>query len=317
MDLKTRYMGLPLDHPIVASSSPLSETLDGIRRLEDGGVAAVVASTLFEEQCAPAHADGKAPGNGNIAFISQPDDYFKLLQRASDSVRIPVIASLNCVSQAGWVNYAKALEQAGASAIELNLFRLETSLDSNGQDVEEHYLDCLNLVKGNVSIPVAVKLSPFFSAMGTMAKRLDEAGADALILFNRYYMPDFNIESLSVTPALNLSTATEIRLPLRWLALLHGKIQTSLAASTGVETSVEVIKYLLAGADTVMTTSTLLRKGPAHTSHLINGLTGWMERHEFNSIGEMRGLLSHIKASDRLPFEQVNYLHSMESYGQR
>lgn len=317
MDLKTRYMGLPLDHPIVASSSPLSETLEGMRRLEDGGVAAVVTSSLFEEQCALAHAGVKDSGNGNISLMSQPDDYFKLLQRASNSLKIPVMASLNCLSQAGWVSYSKAIEQTGASAIELNLFRLETSLDSNRQQVEDYYVDCLNLVKGNVSIPVAVKLSPFFSAMGTMAKQLDGAGADALVLFNRYYRPDFNIKSLSASPTLNLSTASEIRLPLHWLALLHGKIQAYLAASTGVETSVEVIKYLLAGADIVMTTSTLLRKGPTHANHLIKGLAGWMERHEFNSIGEMRGLLSHIKARDRLPFEQVNYLLSMESYGQR
>lgn len=330
MDLKTRYMGLDLKHPVIASASPLSENLDGIRRLEDGGAAAVVLFSLFEEQIHREQAallDALDQGVNSFAeslsffpqvdfddFSTSPHAYLELVRRAADGTDVPIIASLNCVTSQGWTDYARQIEQAGASGIELNIFAIETDLFMTGQQVEQRYLDSLRLVKEAVSIPVALKLSPFFSAFGHMAKQLDEAGADALVLFNRFYRPDLDIDSLKVTPTLTLSHASEMRLPLQWIALLHGRIKTSLGATRGVETSVEVIKYLLAGADAVMTTSALLRRGPDYTASLVAGLEAWMGEHGFQSIEDMQGLLSHAKVSDPLPLERANYIRVLESY---
>ncbi len=330
MDLTTRYMGLDLKHPVIASASPLSETLDGIRRLEDGGAAAVVLFSLFEEQIRreqSALADAIDQGTHSFAeslsffpevdfdeFSTSPHAYLDLVRRAAEGTDIPIIASLNCVTSQGWTDYARQIEQAGASGIELNIFAIETDLFTTGQQVEQRYLDSLQLVKEAVSIPIALKLSPFFSAFGHMAKQLDEAGADALVLFNRFYRPDLDIDSLAVLPTLTLSHASEMRLPLQWIALLRGRIKASLGATRGVESAVEVVKYLLAGADAVMTTSALLRKGPGHTATLVAGLQAWMEEHEFQSLEELRGLLSHAKVSDPLPLERANYIRVLESY---
>lgn len=330
MDLTTRYMGLDLKHPVIASASPLSETLDGIRRLEDGGAAAVVLFSLFEEQIRreqSALADAIDQGTHSFAeslsffpevdfdeFSTSPHAYLDLVRRAAEGTDIPIIASLNCVTSQGWTDYARQIEQAGASGIELNIFAIETDLFTTGQQVEQRYLDSLWLVKEAVSIPIALKLSPFFSAFGHMAKQLDEAGADALVLFNRFYRPDLDIDSLAVLPTLTLSHASEMRLPLQWIALLRGRIKASLGATRGVESAVEVVKYLLAGADAVMTTSALLRKGPGHTATLVAGLQAWMEEHEFQSLEELRGLLSHAKVSDPLPLERANYIRVLESY---
>jgi len=330
MDLTTRYMGLDLKHPVIASASPLSETLDGIRRLEDGGAAAVVLFSLFEEQIRreqSALADTIDQGTHSFAeslsffpevdfdeFSTSPHAYLDLVRRAAEGTDIPIIASLNCVTSQGWTDYARQIEQAGASGIELNIFAIETDLFTTGQQVEQRYLDSLQLVKEAVSIPIALKLSPFFSAFGHMAKQLDEAGADALVLFNRFYRPDLDIDSLAVLPTLTLSHASEMRLPLQWIALLRGRIKASLGATRGVESAVEVVKYLLAGADAVMTTSALLRKGPGHTATLVAGLQAWMEEHEFQSLEELRGLLSHAKVSDPLPLERANYIRVLESY---
>ena len=330
MDLTTRYMGLDLKHPVIASASPLSETLDGIRRLEDGGAAAVVLFSLFEEQIRreqSALADAIDQGTHSFAeslsffpevdfdeFSTSPHAYLDLVRRAAEGTDIPIIASLNCVTSQGWTDYARQIEQAGASGIELNIFAIETDLFTTGQQVEPRYLDSLRLVKEAVSIPIALKLSPFFSAFGHMAKQLDEAGADALVLFNRFYRPDLDIDSLAVLPTLTLSHASEMRLPLQWIALLRGRIKASLGATRGVESAVEVVKYLLAGTDAVMTTSALLRKGPGHTATLVAGLQAWMEEHEFQSLEELRGLLSHAKVSDPLPLERANYIRVLESY---
>lgn len=328
MDLTTRYMGLELKHPIVASASPLSESVDGIRRLEDGGAAAVVMYSLFEEQIRRENATlDRLLESGTDSFAESlsyfpdmndagagPNQYVNLVRRASEALDIPLIASLNCVTAEGWIDYARQLEQAGASGLELNIYAIEPNLNIPGQAVEQRYLDILALVKQTVSIPVALKLSPFFSAFGHMAKQLDAAGADALVLFNRFYQPDINIDTLEVAPTLTLSGAGEIRLPLLWIALLHGKVNASLGATRGVETSVEAIKYLLAGADIVMTAAALLRHGPAYLAKLVAGLEAWMEERDFASVRQMRGVMSHAKVADPLAFERANYIRILESY---
>lgn len=328
MDLSTTYMGLALRHPLVASAGPLSGTLDGIKRLEDGGVSAVVMFSLFEEQIRHENAAfshlveiGSDSFAESLSYFPEmgayqigPESYLDLVRRAAETVDIPIIASLNCVSSEGWTDYAKQIQQAGAHGLELNIYSVAANLDMNGAAVEQHYLDILLAVKGAVSIPVSLKLSPFFSAMGHMAKRLDWAKADALVLFNRFYQPDIDIRSLSVEPTLHLSSPDEIRLPLLWIALLHGKLQASLAATRGVETADEVVKYLLAGADAVMTTSALLRHGPDYAAALVEGLKRWMDARGFNHVQQIRGLMSHGKAADAAAFERANYIRVLESY---
>ena len=330
MDLTTRYMGLELKHPVLASASPLSESLDGIKRLEDGGAAAVVLFSLFEEQIQreqTAWAQALDQGTESFAeslsyfpevelddFAATPYEYLNLVRRARESTGIPVIASLNCVTSQGWADYARQLEQAGASGIEINIFAIETDLDTDSLTVEQRYEDSLRLVKQAVKLPIAMKLSPFFSAFGHMAKRLDAAGADALVLFNRFYRPDLDIDTLTIEPTLTLSHPSEMRLPLQWIALLHGRVRASLGAARGVESSREVVKYLLAGADAVFTTSSLLRKGPGHLAELIQGLERWMEEHEFGSVADLRGLLSHARVRDPRPLERANYIRVLESY---
>ena len=328
MDLTTTYMGLELQHPIVASASPLSGTLDGIKRLEDGGAAAVVMFSLFEEQIRHENdAFSHLMESGTQSFAESlsyfpdvdeyqvgPESYLELLHDASESIEVPIIASLNCVTGDGWIDYAKQMQQAGASGLELNIYSVEPDLDATSDEIEQRYLDILAAVKSTVSIPVALKLSPFFSAMGNMAKRLDQAGADALVLFNRFYQPDIDIQSLEVTPSLGLSSAGEIRLPLLWIAILHGKLNASLAATRGVENPDEVIKYLLAGADAVMTTSALLRHGPAYTNTLLEGLKAWMEARKFSSVKQVRGSMSRANVANPAAFERANYIRVLESY---
>ena len=328
MDLTTTYMGLELQHPIVASASPLSGTLDGIKRLEDGGAAAVVMFSLFEEQIRHENdAFSHLMESGTQSFAESlsyfpdvdeyqvgPESYLELLHDASESIEVPIIASLNCVTGDGWIDYAKQMQQAGASGLELNIYSVEPDLDATSDEIEQRYLDILAAVKSTVSIPVALKLSPFFSAMGNMAKRLDQAGADALVLFNRFYQPDIDIQELEVKPSLGLSSAGEIRLPLLWIAILHGKLNASLAATRGVENPDEVIKYLLAGADAVMTTSALLRHGPAYTNTLVEGLKAWMEARKFSSVKQVRGSMSRANVANPAAFERANYIRVLESY---
>jgi dihydroorotate dehydrogenase (fumarate) len=329
MNLQTNYMGLSLKHPIVASASPLSGTVDGIKRLEDGGAAAVVMFSLFEEQIRHENeAFSYLMESGSQSFAESlsyfpdldedyqagPESYLELLQQASKAVDIPIIASLNCVTGKGWIDYAKQLQQAGAAGLELNIYSVEADLNTSGAEVEQRYIDILTAVKSTVDIPVALKLSPFFSAMGHMAKRLDQAGADALVLFNRFYQPDIDINELEVKPQLSLSSANEIRLPLLWIALLHGKINASLAATRGVEKPEEVIKYLLAGADAVMTTSALLRNGPSYISVLLQGLQMWMEARGFASVAQMRGNMDQSNVVNPSAFQRANYIRVLESY---
>jgi len=328
MDLTTRYMGLELKHPIVASASPLSESLDGIKQLEDANAAAVVMFSLYEEQIRQeSEAFDYFMEHGTLSFAESlsyfpeiddqpagPDNYLDLVRRASEAVDIPVIASLNCVSSEGWIDYARQLQGAGASGLELNIYAIEANLAVSGREVEQCYLDILRLVKSSVSIPVALKLSPFFSAIGHMAKQLDDAGADALVLFNRFYQPDLDIDHLEVAPTLRLSQAGEIRLPLLWIALLHGNVSASLGATRGVETAVEVIKYILAGADVVMSASALLRNGPRYLGNLVDGLSEWMDERGFRSLGQMRGVMSRGKVKNPKAFERANYIKVLESY---
>lgn len=328
MDLTTRYMGLELKHPVMASASPLSGSLDGMKRLEDGGAAAIVMFSLFEEQIRHENdafawlmESGTHSNAESLSYFPEvdehpagPDAYLNLVRTASESIQVPVIASLNCVSGDGWIDYARQVEQAGASGLELNIYSVESDLDVSSVVVEQRYLDILMAVKAAVSIPVALKLSPFFSAMGHMAKRLDVAGADALVLFNRFYQPDFDIQALEVTPSVELSTPSEIRLPLLWIASLYGRIGASLGATRGVENPEEVIKYLLAGADAVMTTSALLRHGPAYTNRLVEGLQGWMEARSFSSVRQIIGVMSRSKVCNPSAFDRANYIRVLESY---
>jgi dihydroorotate dehydrogenase (fumarate) len=327
-DLSTTYLGLPLPHPVVASAGPLSHDLDGLRRLEDGGAAAIVLFSLFEEQirwenealamltAVGADSTGEAstyfPPSGD--FAAGPDAYLDLLRRARQAVGVPVIASLNGVTASGWVDYARLMHEAGASAIELNIFHIPADLSAAGRDVEQRYVDIVSAVAGAVPIPVAVKLSPFFSAMGEIAQRLVTAGASGLVLFNRFYQPDFDLERMEVTPSLELSSPSEIRLPLLWLGILHGRLHASLAATTGVHTPQEVAKYLLAGADAVMTTSALLKHGPGHLRALVEGLASWLDRKHFSSVAEIKGAMSQRHVADPTAFERANYMKVLHSW---
>lgn len=328
VDLRTTYMGMELAHPVIASASPLSKDVDGIKRLEDGGAAAIVMFSLFEEQIrhereavehltdlgAESFAESLSYFPALPDFRVGPDRYLTLIRRAREAVRVPIIASLNGVTSEGWVDYAKQIHQAGASAIELNVYSIAADLALTGRDVEERYVAILRAVKAAVPIPVAMKLSPFFSAFGNMAKQLDDAGADALVLFNRFYQPDFDLERLEVVPNLELSSPGEIRLPLLWIAVLHGRVRASLAATTGVHTPAEVLKYLMAGADAVMTTSSLLRKGPQHLGALVAGAREWMEQRGYASVAQMKGSMSQRKVADPAAFERANYLRILESF---
>ena len=328
MDLSTQYMGLQLKHPIVASSMPLSETLDGIKTLEDSGAAAIVMFSLFEEQIRRENEafdflmeTGSESFAESLSYFPQidktpkgPERYLNLLRKAVEATDIPIIGSLNGITNEGWIDYAQQIQQAGASAIELNVYYIPTDIELNGADVEQRYFDILQTVKQSVSIPVAVKLSPFFSATGNMAKRLDAAGADGLVLFNRFFQPDFDLDKLAVSPRANLSSPEEIRLPLLWIAVLYERINASLAASRGVHSPDEVVKYLLAGADVVMVASALMKNGPQYLKVLVDGLHAWLTAREYASIDEVRGLMSRQKAVDPGAFERVNYIKVLESF---
>ena len=328
MNLTTRYMGLTLKNPVVASASPLSQHVDTIRKLEDNGAAAVVMFSLFEEQiqhelAAMEHfmTFGTESFGEALSYFPAVDDfdvgptqYLELVRKASEAVDIPIIASLNGTSQRGWVDFATLMQEAGASGLELNIYYIPTEMDRTGSQVEEQYLDVLARVRAAVTIPIAVKVGPYFSAFANMAGRLDAAGADALVLFNRFYQPDFDIESRTVVPALTLSRPDEIRLPLLWIALLRGRVRASLAATTGVHGAVEAIKYLMAGADVVMSTSALLQQGPTFLSRLLAELCAWMERKGYDSVSRLRGSMSQQSIPDSTAFVRGNYIKVLESY---
>src|ERR1039457_3560949 len=336
MDLSSCYLGMTLRNPLVASASPLSNTLDGVRRLADAGVGGVVLYSLFEEQLRreaarnarlaeagsevfaealsyfPADAQEMAEQAGAVREPS-PRQYLSLLERAAAAVEIPVIGSLNGVTPGGWTSYARAMQDAGAAAIELNIYFIAGDPRIPGTDVEQRHIDILHRVKGAVTVPVAVQLSPHFSSTGEMALRLDEAGADGLVLFNRFLQPDIDPETLTVVPAIDLSSPAEARLPRTWIAILHGRVQASLAATTGVDGPAEGVTYLLAGADVVMTASALIRHGPEHAAVLLDGLAQWMGRKGYTRVDDMRGMLAVPAGADRAGYQRAGYVRTLRA----
>jgi dihydroorotate dehydrogenase (fumarate) len=329
-DLRTRYLGRELRSPLVASSSPLTGTLDGLRRLEAAGVGAVVLPSLFEEDLTEetrqvealvatgaTGAEARAGRPAQAGYGAGPAAYLSLVTQAKQALSVPVIASLNGVSRGGWVRYAARLEQAGADALELNIYYVSSRPGSSASEVEWHYLDVVRSVRQAIGIPLAVKLSPYFSSLANLAGQLVEAGAGGLVLFNRFYQPDLDIETMQVRPALELSSSTELRLPLRWIAILHRRFGVSLAASTGVHTGEDVAKVLLAGADVAMMTSALLRNGPDHLRRVEVGLRDWMDRHGYETVDRLRGRLSQRSVPDPAAFERANYIKTLASHAVR
>ncbi|HTY60074.1 MAG TPA: dihydroorotate dehydrogenase-like protein [Bacteroidota bacterium] len=328
MNLTTKYLGLTLKNPIVPSAGPLSHTIDGMKRLEDAGASAIVMYSLFEEQIIHDAAElnhyltqGTESFAEAITYFPEADDYnlgpeeyVEHIRRAKAALGIPVIGSLNGVSTGGWVKFATKIEEAGADAIELNVYYIPTDPAMTGAAVEERYLEVLRAVKGSVKIPVAIKLSPFFSSMANMAQRLDKAGADGLVLFNRFYQPDFDLEALEVTPNVILSTPHALRLPLRWVAILHGNVKASIAATSGIHTTQDVLKMLMAGADVTMMCSALLKHGAGRITEVVAELTRWMEEHEYESVSQMKGSMSQKSVADPASFERANYMKALNSY---
>jgi dihydroorotate dehydrogenase (fumarate) len=328
MDLATDYLGLRLKNPLIASSSPLTGDLDSIRRIEDHGAAAVVLPSMFEEQIEQDMAEiARLTTAGADSFPealsyfppsagvhADTNQYLELIRRARAAVDIPVIASLNGVTDAGWTAYARLAEEAGASAIELNIYFIPTDLAQDGRAVEGRYLDILRSVKDCVDIPVAMKLGPHFSALGNFVCELDRAGADGFVLFNRFYQPDIDLVRLNLQRDLALSSPAEIRLPLLWIGVLSGQLRGSLAAATGVDSAEQIVKYLLAGADAVMTTSALLRHGAGYVRTLVDGLVQWLEAREAASVGVIRGRMSRRRVPDPTAFERANYVRIMQGW---
>jgi len=325
MDLTTKYLGLTLRSPLVASASPIARTVQGVEHLADAGVGAIVLPSLFEEQVRrEAERDARLAEAGTESFAESlsylpgtggdggPRRYLDLLGRAIGAVDVPVIASLNGVTAGGWTDYAIAMEEMGAAAIELNVYYLPTDPRMPGRDVEQRYVDILPTVKAAVNIPVAVKLGPFFSSAGEVAVRLDRAGADGLVLFNRFMQTDIDPETLTVSTGMTLSNPAEAALPRSWIARLRGLVGASLAATTGVETAADVAAYLLAGADVVMTTSSLLRHGPGHAAVLIDGLSEWLKRKGFSTVDDVRGLLAVPAGAQGSAFERAGYLAAIK-----
>jgi len=328
MNLSTTYLGLKLKHPVVPSASPLSQSLDGIRRLEDAGASAVVMYSLFEEQIegeshlldhyltygANSYAEALDYFPEMNRYNTGPDGYLKLIQAAKAAVDIPIIGSLNGVSLGGWIDYARHIEEAGADALELNLYYIPTDPMLSSQAVEQTYLDVVRAVKQTVTIPIAVKVGPFFSAFAHMALGLAEVGADGLVLFNRFYQPDFDLENLTVTPNLVLSSAHELRLPLRWVAILWGRIPVDFAITSGVHSHEDVMKGLLAGAKVTMMASELLRHGVHRIGEIVQGMTQWMETYEYESVAQLQGSMSQRHVAEPAAFERANYMRVLQSW---
>lgn len=328
MDLSTNYLGMKLRTPLVPSASPLSEEIDDIRRMEDAGASAVVLYSLFEEQLLLERYElnhhltqGTESFAEAITYFPEPEEfhlgpegYLDHIRKAKEAVDIPIVASLNGTSTGGWIDYASLMQKAGADALELNIYYIPTDPTLTGARVEQAYLDILDMVKSVVTIPVALKLSPFFSNLANMAKRLDDAGADGLVLFNRFYQPDIDLENLVVRPNVILSTPHALRLPLRWVAILYGRIQADLAATSGIHTAPDVIKMLMAGASVTMLCSALLRHGIGQIRVIEQGVREWMEEHEYESVGQMRGSMSQRRCANPSEFERAQYMRALQSY---
>ena len=328
MDLSTRYLGLDLPHPLMVGASPLVDEMDTVRRLEDAGCAAIVMHSLFEEQITreqlgtemdmELHADSFAEA---LSYFPQPQEYrlgpeqyLEQIRRIKGAVKAPVIGSLNGTTPAGWLNYAKLIEQAGADALELNVYYLATQAWETSDGVERRTLESIKAVKESVKIPVSVKLSPFYSSLANFAKQLADAGADGLVLFNRFYQPDIDVEELEVVPSLQLSDSSELLLRLRWLAILSGHFKGSLACSGGVHSHLDAIKAVMAGADGVQLVSALLRRGPEYLATVREGMVRWMEEHEYASIEQMRASMSHNNSPNPQALERANYMRILQGW---
>jgi dihydroorotate dehydrogenase (fumarate) len=328
VDLRTTYLGLALANPLVPSASTLSSRIDTLKRLQDAGAAAVVMQSLFEEQIEhesvqlhrllEAHTESFAEALTHFPELEDyntgPDEYLRHLEACRRELQIPVIGSLNGVSEGGWVRYAKLIQDAGADALELNVYLIAADPDETGQHVEQRYLDLVAAVRGSVSIPLAVKIGPFFSSTANMARRIVESGADGLVLFNRFLQPDIDLETLSVDPTLHLSTSEELRLPLRWIAVLFGRVPCSLAATTGVHTAEDALKLLLAGADVTMMASALFRNGPEHLGAVLDGVRNWLEEHGYDSVAQARGSVSQRNVADPVAFARANYMQMLVDF---
>jgi len=327
-DLSTRYLGLPLKNPVVVSSSPLQQEIDNIRRMEDAGAAAVALHSLFEEQIKlEGEALDRSLSHGTESFAESlhylpdlenynlgPEAYLEHIARAKKSVGIPIIASLNGVTPGGWTRYAKMMEEAGADALELNLYTMATDAEVEGAALENRYCEVVKQVKSRLHIPLAVKLSHFFSSIPNVAQKMDQAGANALVLFNRFYQADIDLEAREIVPRLALSNSQELTLRLNWVAVLYGQVQADLAVTGGVHTAEDVIKSMMAGARVTMVTSALLQRGIPHIKTVLSDLRAWMEQHEYESIGQMQGSMSRRAVPNPAVFERANYLKVLSSY---
>lgn len=328
MDLSTTYMGLKLKNPVVPAASPLSYDLANIKRMEDAGAAAVVMYSLFEEQINQESQElfyyttqGTESFAESLTYFPEPDtynlgpdEYLEHIRKAKESVGIPVIASLNGISRGGWIDYARKMEQAGADALELNVYLVPTNPEVSGAELESVYLNILAAVKAGVKIPVSMKLSPFFSSIPNMARKLDKMDVDGLVLFNRFYQPDINLETLEVEPKVRLSNPGSLLLPLRWIAILYGHLNASLAANTGIHTGTDVIKAMMAGADVAQICSALLQNGIEHMGKMLSDMEAWMQEHEYESLAQMKGSMSHKSVDQPAAFERANYMKAISTY---
>ena len=328
MDLSTTYLGMKLKNPIVPSAGPLSHSIDNMKRLEDAGAAAIVMYSLFEEQIAHETSElyhylsyGTESYAEALTYFPDiqhynlgPDEYVELVAKAKKSIGVPIIGSLNGISVGGWINYAKKIEQAGADALELNIYYIPTDPLLSGADVEDRYLEVLYAIRNTITIPISVKLSPFFSSMAHMAHRFDNAGANGLVLFNRFYQPDIDLETMEITPNVILSTPQAMRLPLRWIAILYGSVKASLAATSGIHTAEDAIKMLMVGADVTMMCSALLKRGPQYIHEMLIDIERWMVEHEYISVQQMKGSMSQKSVADPAAFERANYMKALQSF---
>ncbi|HPG39186.1 MAG TPA: dihydroorotate dehydrogenase-like protein [bacterium] len=331
MDLTTNYMGLKLKNPLVPSASPLSKDLDNIKKLEDAGAAAIVLYSIFEEQISYEAEEmdyfltqGTNSYAEALSYFPEPDNYYrgpeeylKHIQQAKKSTNIPVIASLNGVSTGGWIDYAKKIEQAGADALELNVYFLATDTKMESRQIENQYKIILQAVKANVKIPVAMKLSPYFSSLARIAKELDEAGANGLVLFNRFYQPDLDLDELEVKPGVVLSSSNDLRLPLRWIAILDDKVKASLAGSTGVHTAIDALKLIAAGADIAQMCAALLLNGPAYLGKVLQEMNRWLETKEYDSLSTLRGSMNQKAVKNPASFERANYMKALNEFSNK
>jgi len=327
MDISTTYLGLKLKSPIVPSAGPLSQEISNIRQMEDAGAGAAVLYSLFEEQLehedlelnyhtTPAESFAEATSYFSNPFDYKlgPDEYLEHIRKAKAAVDIPIIASLNGKSLGGWIDYSKKIEEAGADALELNIYLLATDIEKRSEDIERNYIHIVRRVRSEIKIPIAVKMHPFFSSTAWMANELSKAGANGLVLFNRFYQPDINLETLEVEPNVILSTPFAMRLPLRWIAILYGRTNADLAATSGIYTEEDVIKMIMAGASVTQMLSCLLKFGIGHIADVLTRMKSWMEEKEYESVKQMRGSMSYMNVTDPAKFERANYMKVLHSY---